>query len=384
MAAPAPPRPRARRSPTGCGRAAARAPRAAAPAPPPPASPPPTARGRPPRPRARAAAAAASRPGTSPPAPRAARPPQSETACTAPRRPAAHRGSDRAAPRRTCRRPDSAAAATPPPAPRRAAATRRRLYAVYNRGTNPHTPPRVEHTPVRVRVKLFAGLKDVIGGDLEERFEGPTVTVQQLHERLERAYPLLAPRLAGVAIAVNQEFMLDGGHELHDGDEVALIPPISGGSGDVEPGADAAGTPHFLITERPLDPRALRELVRGNHSGAIVIFEGVVRDRHEGYEVQRIEYHAYESMALKQLQAVAEAVRAELAVHDIAIHHRTGRLEIGEASLVVAVSAEHRAEAFAAALRAVDRVKESVPVWKREFTPDGPRWQEGSPARPVR
>ena len=89
-------------------------------------------------------------------------------------------------------------------------------------------------------------------------------------------------------------------------------------------------------------------------------------------------------MAERQLRAVADAVAAELPVHDIAVHHRVGALEIGEVSLLVAVSAEHRAEAFAAALRVVDRVKESVPVWKREFTPDGAVWQDGLPARPAR
>ena len=140
----------------------------------------------------------------------------------------------------------------------------------------------------------------------------------------------------------------------------------------------------MLVSEQPLDARALRELVRTDHSGAIVLFEGVVRDRHEDHAVARIEYDAHHSMAERQLRAAVAAVRDEFAVHDIAVHHRVGTVAIGEASLLVAVAAEHRAEAFAAALRVVDRVKESVPVWKKEFTPDGTVWQEGVPARPVR
>jgi len=233
---------------------------------------------------------------------------------------------------------------------------------------------------MRVKIKLFAGLKDVFGGDLEEHFAGDSITVAKLQRRLEQSHPKLVPYLPGLAIAVNEQYILGNDEELHDDDEVALIPPISGGA----PAGDDAGdgTPHFRVTADRLNPRALSDLVRRDRSGAVVVFEGVVRDRHEDHEVQRIEYQAYEPMAEAQLRAVADAVRAEFPVHDIAVHHRVGTLEIGEASLVVAVSAEHRAEAFSAALRVVDRVKESVPVWKKEFTPDGAAWQEGRPARP--
>ena len=237
---------------------------------------------------------------------------------------------------------------------------------------------------MRVKIKLFAGLKDVIGGDLEERFDGDSITVAELQRRLEQSHPKLVPYLPGLAIAVNEQYILGTDEELHDNDEVALIPPISGGAAaGGSTGETGETTPHFRITAEQLDPQALRDLVRRDRSGAVVVFEGVVRDRHEDHEVQRIEYQAYEPMAEAQLQAVADAVRAEFPVHDIAVHHRVGTLEIGEASLVVAVSAEHRAEAFAAALRVVDRVKESVPVWKKEFTPDGAAWQEGRPARPA-
>lgn len=232
---------------------------------------------------------------------------------------------------------------------------------------------------MQVTVKLFAGLRDIVGGDIVESFEGDSVPVSALRERLGEAHPKLAPYLAGVAIAVNEEYILQDGEELRDGDEVALIPPISGGSD----GGEAA---HFLVTADALDARALRDLVLTDASGAVVVFEGVVRDHHEGHAVLRLEYHAYDSMARRQLAAVAEEVLHEYRdreLHDIAIHHRTGTLEVGEVSLLVAVSAAHREDAFAAALRTVDRVKETVPVWKKEYGPDGATWQEGVEPKPA-
>lgn len=227
-----------------------------------------------------------------------------------------------------------------------------------------------------LKIRLFAGLKQVIGGDLDAEFAGDRITVAALHQRLGEEHPKLLPYLSGLAVAVNEEYILDDDHELHDGDEVALIPPISGG-------APEASTSLFLVTDAVLDVAALRARVLTRASGAVVAFEGVVRDRHEGHEVLRLEYEAYTEMAERVLREVGEVICREFDIHEIAIHHRTGMLEVGDTSLVVAVSAEHRAEAFTAAHRAVDRVKESVPVWKREHGPDGATWQEGTPARPV-
>jgi molybdopterin synthase catalytic subunit len=231
---------------------------------------------------------------------------------------------------------------------------------------------------MRVKVRLFAGLKELAGGDLEETFEGDTVTVAGLSQRLIESRPALKPYFEVLAIAVNEEYILDDTQLLHDGDEVALIQPISGGAPDGK-----TDTLHYAVTPAVLDAAALRNLVLTPASGAAVIFEGVVRDRHEGHEVLRLEYDAYVPMAEKVLRQVGEAILRDFDVHDIAIHHRTGTLEIGETSLLVAVSAEHRAEAFEAAHAAVDRVKASVPVWKREHGPGGATWQEGVPPRPV-
>ena len=242
---------------------------------------------------------------------------------------------------------------------------------------------------MRVTVKLFASLRDLAGTDFEEEFAGERVTVTDLRERLGQSRPVLRPHLECAAIAVNEEYAPDSATLLHDGDVVALIPPVSGGADALEDAADEpseGATPRYLVTAEPLDRDALRELVLTPASGAVVLFEGVVRDHHEGRAVLRLEYEAYASMAERQLRAVCEEVLAEYPgreVHSVAAHHRTGTLEVGEVSLLVAVSAAHRADAFHAALRAVDRIKETVPVWKKEWGPDGAMWQEGVTPRPV-
>ncbi len=239
---------------------------------------------------------------------------------------------------------------------------------------------------MQVKVRLFAGLRELLGSELDEPFEGDSVSVAEFRLRLGERYPQLGPHLECAAIAVNEEYVRDGDTRIEAGDTVALIPPVSGGAGEA-----AEAVPHFLVTPDPLDRDALRDLVCTDEAGAVVLFEGVVRNHHQGHPVLRLEYEAYPSMAEKQLAAVAREVLAEFAareVYDLAAHHRTGMIEIGEASLLVAVSAAHRRDAFEAALRAVDRIKETVPVWKKEYGPEGAVWQEGvepapSPAAPA-
>jgi molybdopterin synthase catalytic subunit len=206
--------------------------------------------------------------------------------------------------------------------------------------------------------------------------------VSELRLRLGERHPELGPHLECAAVAVNEEYVRDGETRIHEGDAVALIPPVSGGADEV----DADACPHFLVTDAALDRDALRDLVRTDESGAVVLFEGIVRNHHQGHEVLRLEYEAFASMAEKQLAAVASEVLAEFAdreVYDLAAHHRTGLLEVGDVSLLVAVSAAHRRDAFEAALRAVDRIKETVPVWKKEYGPAGTVWQEGVAPSPA-
>ena len=247
---------------------------------------------------------------------------------------------------------------------------------------------------MHVRIRLFAQLRELMGGDLEEELTGDCVTIAALHRHLADRHPALAPYLPVLAVAINEEYCTDHATQIRSGDEVALIQPISGGAPANEGMGDLVTpylvTPYlvtpYLVTEHALDRDALRALVATPASGAVVLFEGVVRDHHQGHAVLRLEYEAYASMAARQLEAVGREVLAEFAareVHRIAAHHRIGALEVGEVSLLVAVSAAHRGDGFAAALRAVDRVKETVPVWKKEYGPDGAVWQEGVTPRPA-
>jgi molybdopterin converting factor subunit 1 len=238
---------------------------------------------------------------------------------------------------------------------------------------------------MKVHIRLFAGLHDLIGerNVTLELSEGATVA--DLRDQLSRRYPVVTPYLPTLVCAVDEEYVTPD-HALREGDDVALIPPVSGGSDRTGTGNPSArlragkepGTrvpveqdALILVTTKRLEAQKLAELVRQDESGAVVLFSGVARNRSEGRRVLALEYDAYPEMAARKLREVAEEVRARWPISGIAIHHRMGRLEIGEASLLVAVSGAHRREAFEACQYAVDRVKQTVPIWKKEIWEDG-------------
>jgi molybdopterin synthase catalytic subunit len=160
-------------------------------------------------------------------------------------------------------------------------------------------------------------------------------------------------------------------HVLRPGVEVALIPPVSGGA-----------LPPFLVTTEHLDAAAAADLVRRPGHGAIIVFEGVVRDNANGRATSWLEYEAYPELAERLLAEVGAEVAARWGLEAIVIWHRIGRLDVGETSLVVALGTPHRGEAFDAVRYCVDRVKQRVPVWKKEVGPDGSYWVEGSMVEP--
>jgi len=174
-------------------------------------------------------------------------------------------------------------------------------------------------------------------------------------------HPALRPLLPSLKIAVNHEYV-DAERILTEEDEVALIPPVSGGV-DV-----------FEIVGSPLSLDALATAVGRTTSGAIATFLGVVRGRSRGREVSYLEYDAYPEMALAKMRQIGEEIRARWPVDCVAIVHRVGRLEVGDASVAIAVSSPHRREALQACAHAIERLKEIVPIWKKEVWTDGAEW----------
>lgn len=229
---------------------------------------------------------------------------------------------------------------------------------------------------VPVTLRLFAVYRERVGADCIEVTLPDGATVEDALRCLAESHPVTEPLLATTMVAVNQSYV-EHDHALQPGDEVALIPPVSGGIDYPSP------DPRILITDAPLDAERVTAMVTSTANGGVVTFQGVTRDETGGRTVVRLDYEAYPEMAYKTLQQIFAEVEARWGITDMALAHRIGRVELGEASLVVAVGAAHRAEAFAAAMYMVDRLKEIVPIWKKEHFKDGSVWVAlGSSAPP--
>jgi MoaE-MoaD fusion protein len=226
---------------------------------------------------------------------------------------------------------------------------------------------------IAVRARLFARLREQAGMEIETLELPAGSTLADVYEALRQRHPALEGDRKAVRAALNQEFK-DWTSEVSDGDEVAFIPPVSGG-------AHGAGV-LFELTRDPLDARRLEAAVSHAGAGAICTFTGVVRDNSRGRSVTHLDYEAYAEMATAQMRKIADEIADKWPEARVEMAHRTGKLEIGEASVVVSVSCPHRAEAIAACKFGIDRLKESVPIWKKEHAADGTYWIEGDEARP--
>jgi len=227
---------------------------------------------------------------------------------------------------------------------------------------------------IAVRARLFARLREQAGAETELLEVPDGSTVADVYETLRSKHPALESDRKAVRAALNQEFK-DWSAKVADGDEVAFIPPVSGGSHGV-------GV-LFELTADPLDARRLEAAVSHKGAGAICTFTGVVRDSSRGRSVTHLDYEAYAEMAIGQMRRIADEIAEQWPEARVAMAHRTARLEIGEASVVVCVSCPHRAEAIAACRWGIDRLKESVPIWKKEHASDGTYWIEGDEAMPT-
>ena len=227
---------------------------------------------------------------------------------------------------------------------------------------------------MRIKVLFFGLLKDVCGR-AEDLLELPAgATAGAVYDHYAKLYPRLEGMAKSTVLARNQEFTAPG-TLLADGDEVALLPPVSGGA-PLHDVTDTAGN-FFVLTREPLDPRAAEERLLQGIDGAIVTFHGVVRNNTKGRTTLRLEYECYEEMAIRKMAEIGREVAGEFAISRIALLHRLGTLEIGEASVLVLAAAPHRRPAFDAALAGINRLKKMVPVWKKEFFADGEVWVEG-------
>jgi molybdopterin converting factor subunit 1 len=226
---------------------------------------------------------------------------------------------------------------------------------------------------IHVRARLFARLREQAGVDQADVELEPGATVASVYEALRAAHPGLEAERSAIRPALNQAFS-EWSAAVSDGDEVAFIPPVSGGH---------AAAVLIEITPALLDARRLEAAVAHSGAGAICTFTGIVRDNARGRSVTHLEYEAYQGMAEQQMQAICAEIGERWPLARVAMAHRTGRLDIGEPSVVVSVSCPHREEAIAACKWGIDRLKESVPIWKKEFAADGAVWIEGGDAHKV-
>jgi molybdopterin converting factor subunit 1 len=230
-------------------------------------------------------------------------------------------------------------------------------------------------TTVRIRVLFFGVIRDVVGLR-EDSLELPDGgSLGSVFEHYAARFPKLRDMAASTVLALNQQFSPPAA-PLAEGDEVALLPPVSGGSGYSQHITDPAGH-FFALTREPIDGTAIaRQLLRGE-DGAFVNFEGVARNNSNGRATRYLEYECYEAMAVKMMAEIGREIASHHAIGRIAMVHRLGRIEISETSVAVVVTSPHRKPAFDAALEGINRLKKLVPVWKKEYFVDGEVWVDG-------
>jgi molybdopterin converting factor subunit 1 len=227
---------------------------------------------------------------------------------------------------------------------------------------------------MQVRVLFFGRLKEIAGvsDDTVELSDG--ARVEDLFARYGRQFPELARFRPSVAAAVNQQYA-DWRTPLNNNDEVAFLPPVSGGETSA---TDAAAQRDiYAIVRAPILASESAHQVKAPADGAVVVFEGIVRNHSRGKTTLYLIYEAYENMALAKMREICNEMRALFQIDRILMLHRLGRIEIGETSILIAVSSAHRAAAFDASRFAIDTFKRTVPIWKQEYFRDGAIWADG-------
>jgi molybdopterin synthase catalytic subunit len=231
---------------------------------------------------------------------------------------------------------------------------------------------------MQVKVQYLGILREFAGRDSETLEVPEGARLGELYATLQQQIPPLAEFRHALAMAVNYEYSAPD-RILHDGDEVALLPPVSGGGPEA---GQPQTTDHAALVRQPIDASAIAAAIKQPDDGALVVFDGVVRNQTRGRRTLYLDYTAYEPMALQQMEQLAAQALANFAIRDIWVVHRLGRLEIGESSVYIAVASAHRAAAFEACRWVIDTLKKTVPIWKKEFLEDGAVWADGEPFPP--
>lgn len=241
---------------------------------------------------------------------------------------------------------------------------------------------------VNVRVLFFGAARDAVQREEVELSFARGLPASEVFETIVATYPELSRFGRSLLFAVNQEYAA-GDREINEGDELAVFPPVSGGSGEqkADEPRNALGPLHeietptasfdfFELTSEPLDVGAIARRVVFPHCGATVTLDGYAREWTKGRRTLYLVYEAYEAMALSQLQRIANKAHQQFEIAHVGIVHRTGRVDIGETSVVISVSATHRRPAFEACEWLIRELKRTVPIWKKEVFEDGEVWVE--------
>jgi molybdopterin converting factor subunit 1 len=235
---------------------------------------------------------------------------------------------------------------------------------------------------MRVRVLFFGVLKEITGKTADEIDVRDGASVRDVLLHYQSQIPQLKSSLSSIALAVNQQYAgVDT--KLKANDEIAMLPPVSGGAFDAV-GETPAGQPivrlrYACITRDTIDAKQVVDGLKSGEDGASLVFEGVVRNQTRGRKTLYLDYEAYEQMALQELESLASEAIKKFQIRDVAIVHRLGRLEIGETSVLIAVASAHRGPAFDACRWIIDTLKKTVPIWKKEYFGDGAVWADGEP-----
>ena len=227
---------------------------------------------------------------------------------------------------------------------------------------------------MRVKVLLFGQLKDIVGRAEESLELQPDARLAAVVSHYAERYPKFQGLSSSIACSINQEYA-PGTATLKEGDEVGLLPPVSGG----KPKVEELRSEHCAIVREPIDLKGMKEKLEHPEDGAAVFFDGVVRNNTRGRRTLYLDYEAYESMALSEMENLAQAVLERFKVRNVCLIHRLGRLQIGETSVLIGVTSAHRAAAFEACRWLIDTLKKTVPIWKKEYFEDGAVWADGEP-----